>query len=81
MTLWPAAHVRFAVYCAALAAAVGAGCDGPPPGADAVAGVTVWDSAGIEIVESHAPAHPAEAFWTIDAEPEIVLGGSRTEAP
>ena len=81
MTLWPAAHVRFPVYCAALAAAVGAGCDGPPPGADAVAGVTVWDSAGIEIVESHAPEHPAGAFWSIDAEPEIVLGGSRTEAP
>ena len=36
-----------------------AGCDRPAPGGDAVAGVTVWDSAGIEIVENHAPEHPA----------------------
>ena len=36
---------------------------------------TVEDSAGIEIVENHAPQHPPGQFWTIDAEPEIVLGG------
>ncbi|MDE2654787.1 MAG: 6-bladed beta-propeller [Gemmatimonadota bacterium] len=63
-----------------LVLAVGAGCDGVPPGANANAGensVTVRDSAGIEIVENHAPEHPAGAFWSIDAEPEIVLGGGR----
>ncbi len=58
-----------------------AGCDRPAPDGDAVAGVTVWDSAGIEIVENHAPEHPAGSFWSIDAEPEIVLGGSRTDTP
>ena len=35
---------------------------------------TVRDSAGIEIVENHAPRHPAGSFWTIDPDPEIVLG-------
>ncbi len=43
--------------------------------ADGARGVTVRDSAGIEIVENHAPEHPAGDFWTIDPEPEIVLGG------
>lgn len=37
---------------------------------------TTWDSAGIEIVENHAPEWPAGEFWTIDTVPEIVLGGS-----
>lgn len=39
-------------------------------------GFTLRDSAGIGIVDNHAPEHPAESFWTIDPEPEFVLGGS-----
>ena len=44
-------------------------CDGaPPPGGGLAqggsAGVTIRDSAGIEIVENHAPEHPAGRFWT-----------------
>ena len=41
------------------------------------------DSAGIEIVESHAPEYPPGQFWTLDPEPEIVLGGGTDsgEAP
>ncbi|MXW18110.1 MAG: hypothetical protein F4123_13445 [Gemmatimonadetes bacterium] len=38
--------------------------------------VTIRDSAGIEIVENHAPEHRAGSFWTIGPEPEFVLGGS-----
>lgn len=38
--------------------------------------VTIRDSAGVEIVENHAPEHLAESFWNIDPEPEFVLGGS-----
>lgn len=38
--------------------------------------VTIRDSAGIEIVENHAPENAPGQFWTIDPEPEFVLGGS-----
>ena len=34
---------------------------------------TVWDSAGIEIVENHAPGHAVGEFWTFDTVPEIVV--------
>ena len=37
---------------------------------------TTWDSAGIEIVENHAPEHAPGEFWTFDTVPEIVLGGA-----
>ena len=56
-----------------------AACDGPPGNGSDTAeapGVTIRDSAGIEIVENHAPEHPAGSFWIIDPEPEFVLGGS-----
>lgn len=33
-----------------------------------------------EIVENHAPEHPAGSSWTIDPEPEIVLGWEETLA-
>ena len=36
---------------------------------------TVWDSAGIEIVENHAPEWAAGEFWTLDPVPEFVVGG------
>lgn len=37
--------------------------------------VTIRDSAGIEIVENHAPIWGSDEFWTVDPEPEFVLGG------
>ena len=43
--------------------------------ADPATAFAVRDSGDIEIVENHAPEHPTGQFWTIDAEPEIVLGG------
>ena len=39
-------------------------------------GFTVWDSAGVEIVENHAPQRPAGGFWAIAPELETVLGGA-----
>ena len=50
-------------------------CDQPPPEAEA-ARVTVWDSAGVEIVENHAPESGDSAFWSVDPEPALVIGGS-----
>ena len=38
-------------------------------------GATIRDSAGIEIVENHAPVWDSGEFWTVDPEPEFVLGG------
>ncbi len=46
------------------------GATGPAPS------VTTRDSADIEIVENHAPEHSAGSFWSIDPQPEFVLGGS-----
>ena len=52
-----------------------AACDPPAvPGANGT-GYTVHDSAGVEIVLNHTPEHLAGQFWTVDPEPEIVLGG------
>ena len=62
-----------------LTAVVVAGCDrAAPGGSDSTEAphFTAWDSAGVEIVENHAPEHPAGQFWTIDPEPEFVLGGT-----
>ena len=54
-------------------------CDRPAPdprSADPQAvGFTVRDSAGIEIVENHAPVWSDGDFWIVDPEPEFVLGG------
>ena len=36
--------------------------------------VTVRDSAGIEVVENHFPEWDPAGFWTVDSEPEFVLG-------
>ena len=38
-------------------------------------GVTVQDSAGVEIVENHAPERSPGNFWSLSPEPEFVLGG------
>ena len=52
-----------------------AACDRPAvPGANGT-GYTVDDSAGVEIVVNHTPEHPVGQFWTVDPDPEIVLGG------
>ncbi len=56
-------------------------CDRPPPdglATEAAPTVTARDSAGIEIVENHAPQYAPGEFWTIDPEPEFVLGGANT---
>ena len=39
------------------------------------AGVVRSDSAGIEIVVNRAPEHGPGRFWTVDSQPEIVIGG------
>ena len=69
----------FAVSSAALVVVGAAACEDSAGRDTEVAGapVTVWDSAGIEIVENRAPEYPLGQFWTIDPEPEIVLGGGR----
>ena len=57
------------VLCPAVAA-----CDRPAPQA-LPPDVTVRDSAGIEIIENHAPVWDSAEFWTVDPEPVFVLGG------
>ncbi|MYA10906.1 MAG: hypothetical protein F4087_12845 [Gemmatimonadetes bacterium] len=57
------------------------GCEQGPAddrAAEADPTFTARDSAGIEIVENHAPEHAPDEFWTIDPEPEFVLGGANT---
>lgn len=52
-----------------------AACDRPAvPGANGT-GYTVHDSAGVEIVVNHTPENAPGQFWTVDPDPEIVLGG------
>ena len=70
---------RSAVPAVLLTAVLAAGCDrGAPDGGEGAEAprFTAWDSAGIEIVENHAPEYAAGQFWTIDPEPEFVLGGT-----
>ncbi len=54
-------------------------CDRPAPeprsAEPQAVGVTVRDSAGVEIVENHAPIWRDGDFWTVDPEPDLVLGG------
>ena len=40
--------------------------------------MTIRDSAGIRIVENHAPVWDSADSWTLDPEPEFVLGGQGT---
>ena len=68
-----------AVGLALVAGASMSGCEPGEPGgndAGAVPGVEVRDSAGVEIVVNHSPEWPANRFWTMDPEPEIVVGGA-----
>ena len=56
-------------------AIAGTACDRPPAEPEAPS-VTVWDSAGIEIVENHAPEWGDSALWSVDPDPEFVIGGT-----
>ena len=62
--------------------ATAVGCDRAVPDGNEVTEAeptfTARDSAGIEIVENHAPEYTPGEFWTIDPEPEFVLGGANT---
>ena len=53
----------------------------PGPSAGDTTNVTVRDSAGIRIIENHAPQRLPDQFWSIAPEPEIVIGGREGEAP
>ncbi|MYG81715.1 MAG: hypothetical protein F4187_08120 [Gemmatimonadetes bacterium] len=58
-----------------------AGCNAAPAdesGAAEQPTVATRDSAGIEIVENHAPLYAPDEFWTFDTVPEFVLGGANT---
>ena len=61
---------------AVLAAHLASACEQPASQPDDI-GVVRWDSAGIEIVENHAPERSPGGFWSIDSEPEIVIGGQQ----
>ena len=70
----------FQVLPVAVAATIAAaGCDAArspsrtPTGGETV---TIRDSAGVEIVENHDTERARGQFWTLDPEPEFVLGGS-----
>ena len=62
------------VLAVALAMAVAA-CDRPSSHPQPASDVTIRDSAGIEIVENHAPVWDSTEFWTIEPEPENTWGG------
>ena len=56
-------------------AGTAAACEQPAvPGANGT-GYTVHDSSGVEIVVNHTPENVPGQFWTVDPEPEILLGG------
>ena len=71
--------VRLRAFAAAAVLPLSAIACGPPASDMAAAeqepGATVRDSAGIEIIENHAPVWDSGEFWTVDPEPEFVLGG------
>ena len=46
-----------------------------PESQDRIVGVVERDSAGIRIIENHAPAWSTTDAWVIDSEPEFAIGG------
>lgn len=66
--------LRTRAWLALTLALVGAACD-RPTAEDRSPGVVVRDSAGIEIVENYVPQWDPDDFWTLDPEPEFVIGG------
>ena len=74
-------RIRISSRTITVLAIAGTACDRPPPEPEAPS-VTVWDSAGIEIVENHAPEWGDSALWSVDPDPEFVIGGTAViEAP
>ncbi len=75
----PRRAARLRTLAAAVALVLSATACGTPASEAAAAGqdpgATIRDSAGIEIVENHAPLWESGEFWTVDPEPEFVLGG------
>lgn len=51
------------------------GCDNPSL-EDQTEGVTVGDSAGVRIVENHAPMWDSAQHWNLESEPLFVIGGA-----
>ena len=72
---------RWCTFAIALGLTV-SGCDrsasDPAPFEADSSRVTIRDSAGIRIVENHAPVWDSAAFWTVDSEPRFVLDGLGT---
>ena len=68
-------RIRISSLIVTALALAGTACDRPPPEPEAPR-VTVWDSAGIEIVENHAAEWGDSALWSVDPEPEFVIGGT-----
>lgn len=73
MSPYPCRHVLFA----SVAVLAPTACDQPPAEPDA-SDIVIRDSAGIEIVENHAPVWGPGDFWTVAPEPEFSLGGYDT---
>ena len=48
---------------------------GPDPAPSPVGGFVERDSAGVMIVENHTPEWGPGNFWTVDSEPDFVIGG------
>ena len=55
------------------------GCSPPAPEIQ-VPDVIVEDSLGVQIVENHAPVWDTVEHWTVDPEPEFILGGHSATA-
>ena len=70
-------HRRRHVLLASVSALALTAC-GRPAAEPRTPDVVVRDSAGIEIVENHAPVWDSTEFWTIAPEPEFSLGGHDT---
>ena len=52
-------------------------CDRPAPQPQETSPeVSVQDSAGVQIVENHAPVWDSADFWTVDPQPSFEIGGS-----
>lgn len=68
---------RSRIPLAVLLATTTATCEPRPaePEPDTPPAVTIRDSAGVRIVENHAPEWATTDSWTIDPEPVIVIGG------
>ena len=69
----PAAVAAFAIILGGLGCESDSAGEAPPASPQ---GVTIHDSAGVEIVENQAPERSRGSFWSLSPEPEFVLGGT-----